>query len=141
MHCALQDRLIGDVLDEHGFTQAFGSDEYGVGPLLDEGKRHKLFDESTLALLRPVPVEVGDRFETAQARVIEAAFERAAGALASISITRPSHGSLMRLCTCVAKPYRASRRSSLHTASRLLVVGVMIAAFIVDLLGQLVVIG
>ena len=36
---ALQDRLVGEVLEQHGFAQAVGSDEHDVGGLLDEGER------------------------------------------------------------------------------------------------------
>ena len=75
---AVQDRLVGEVLEQHGLAQAVGADQHDVGGFLDEGEREQFVDQCPVALLGPGPVEVGDRFEGAETSVIEAAFERAA---------------------------------------------------------------
>ena len=79
---AVQYCLVGEVFEQHGFAQAVGTDEHHVGGFADEGEREQLLDQAAVALGRPGPVEVGDRFEGAQPAVIETAFERATGSLA-----------------------------------------------------------
>ncbi len=77
---AVQDRLVGEILEQHGLAQAVGADQHHVGRLGEEGEREQLLDGAAVALGGPAPVEVGDGLEGAQAGVIEAALERAAGA-------------------------------------------------------------
>ena len=60
---------MGDVLEQHGFAQAVGSDHHHVGGLFDEGKRVQFLHQRAITLLGPGPVEVCQRFEGPQARV------------------------------------------------------------------------
>ena len=68
---AVQHGLVEQIFHEHRFTQTVRSDEHDIGGLLDEGEREDLFDERPVALGGPFPVEVGERFEDPDARVVE----------------------------------------------------------------------
>ena len=57
---AVQDRLVGEILEQHGLAQAVGADQHDVGGLGEEGEREQLLDRAAVALGGPGPVEVGD---------------------------------------------------------------------------------
>ena len=56
-----------------------------------KAKREQFLDQAAVALVGPVPVEVGDGFEGAQPGVIETALERAVGALGFFDFEYPGH--------------------------------------------------
>ena len=74
---AVEDGVMDDVLREHGFADAVGSEEHDVDGIVDEGEREELVDELAVDGLGPLPIEVGGGFEGADARIGESPFERA----------------------------------------------------------------
>jgi hypothetical protein len=55
-------------------------------PFLDKAQSQRPFEQFAIDLLRPVPVEIGDRFESSQARLLEPPLQvarRAVGGLGS----------------------------------------------------------
>ena len=49
---AVQDRLVGEVFEQHGLAQAVGADQHHVGRLGEEGEREELLDGGAVALGR-----------------------------------------------------------------------------------------
>ena len=70
---ALDHSLMRDVLGDHGFADAVWPSENGIGVLADEVEGHEFLDSSAVALYRPVPVEVAQGLEPADAGSPEAA--------------------------------------------------------------------
>ena len=79
---AADDGLVGEVLEDHGLTDAVGADEHGVVARSEEAEAEELVDGLAVDLLGLGPVEVGHGLESGDAGVLEAAFEAALVALA-----------------------------------------------------------
>jgi hypothetical protein len=75
--CPWSHGLVQQILRQHCRPETVWPDEYDVGALLDEVEGEELLDQGPVAVGRPLPVEVGDGFEGAQAGVIQQAFEAA----------------------------------------------------------------
>ena len=69
--------LVGEVLGDHGLAEAVGAEQNEVAALLDEVEGQGALDDVALDLLGPVPVEVGDGLEAADAGALEASLEAA----------------------------------------------------------------
>jgi len=72
-------RLMRDVLRQHGFPGAVLADQDDIGGILEEVERHQGLDGGAVAALRPVPVEVAERFEAADLRRLQPPLQTAAG--------------------------------------------------------------
>ena len=83
---AVEDGVVEEVFDQHRLADSVRTDEYDVGGVVDEGEREEFFDEEAVDALGPSPVEVGDGFEGADARVGQAPFEGAAFAFAVFDV-------------------------------------------------------
>ena len=66
---AVEHGVVEEVFREHRLSDPVRSDEHDVGRVVDEGKREQLLDERSVDAFGPVPVEVGDGLEGADARV------------------------------------------------------------------------
>ena len=75
-------RLMGDVLRQHGFTGAVLTDQDHVGGIVEKVERHQRLDGGAVAALRPVPVEVAERLEAADMRLLQPPLQAAAGTFA-----------------------------------------------------------
>ena len=71
---------------QHRLADTVRTDEHDVGGVVDEGEGEQLFDEEAVDALGPGPVEVGDGFEGADARVGQAPFEGASFAFAVFDV-------------------------------------------------------
>ena len=71
-------RLVGDVLRQGGLADAVGADQDDVGGLLEEVERHQRLDGGAVAALGPGPVEVAERFEAADPRLVQPPLQAAA---------------------------------------------------------------
>lgn len=65
---ARQHRLVQQILGQHGLAEALRRDEDDVLALGDEVEREDAVDGGAVELLGPVPFEVREGFEAAQAR-------------------------------------------------------------------------
>src|SRR5665213_4598823 len=74
----LDQRLVGDVLCDRRFTDAVWANQYDVGGVLEELQRHQCIDDGPIAAFGPRPVEVAKRFEAADMRGAQPAFQTAA---------------------------------------------------------------
>ena len=83
---AVEDRLMGDVLGEHGLADAIGSDQNGVAGVLEEVECHQGLDGGAVAAFRPSPVEIAQRFEAADMGAGQAPFQAAARPLLLLPI-------------------------------------------------------
>ena len=77
----LDNRLMSDILGDHGFADAVRPSEDGIGGFAKEVEGHEVFDGGAVAFCGPIPVEVAQRLEPTDAGCSEAAFETAAGTL------------------------------------------------------------
>src|ERR1700691_861633 len=77
----MDDCLRSEIERQCRFADAVRSDQHDVRGVLDELKRHQLFDGSTIAPPGPGPVEVAERFEAAQMGIADASLQRTASAL------------------------------------------------------------
>ena len=75
-----EQRLVGDVLNDHRLADAVRADHDAVAGVLEEVERHQRFDSSTVTHLRPVPVEVAQRLEAADPGLAQAPLQAATGA-------------------------------------------------------------
>jgi hypothetical protein len=66
-----------DVFSDHGFAQAVGADENQVATLADKVERERAVDQIAIDLLGPVPIEVGNDFESADTRELKTALKAA----------------------------------------------------------------
>ena len=73
-----EDGLVGDVLGEHGLTQALRTDEDYVLAAGEEVEREDAFEGGTVQCGGPVRVPIGERFEASEACAGESALEAAA---------------------------------------------------------------
>ena len=64
------------VFDQHRLADSVRTDEDDVGGVVDEGEGEQLLDEGAVDALGPGPVEVGDRFEGADARWFLSALDK-----------------------------------------------------------------
>src|SRR5579863_10190459 len=72
-----QDRLMQQVLGDHGLAEAVGAGDHDVGGLLEEGEGKELVQQCAIELLWPAVVEVGHGLEAAKPGVTETALEAA----------------------------------------------------------------
>ena len=63
------------ILGEHGLAEALGGDQDDILALGDEVEREDALDGRPMDLLRPGPFEIGHRFEAAEARRLQPAFD------------------------------------------------------------------
>ena len=70
---------VSDVFGEHGFAQAVGPQQNQIALCLNEFQAQRVFDQGAINLLRPTPIEIGDRAKAPQAGLREQAFEVARG--------------------------------------------------------------
>ncbi len=77
----MYDCLIGEIERQCRFADAVRADQHNVRGVLDELKRHQLFDDGAIAPLGPGPVEVAQRFEAAQMGIADASLQRTASSL------------------------------------------------------------
>jgi hypothetical protein len=68
-----QDRLIDEILGKHRLPQAVRRDKDDVLAFGQEVEREDAVDRGPMNLFGPVPLEVGHRFEAAEARVSQPA--------------------------------------------------------------------
>jgi hypothetical protein len=73
---AVQDGLIGDVLGNGRLPQPATADQDDVGGAVQEIEPHQFADRRSVTLRGPVPIEIGQRLESADMGTAEAAFER-----------------------------------------------------------------
>ena len=73
--------LVGDVARQHRLADAAGPDEYAVGGLLEEVEGHQRLDGGAVDARGPAPVEVAQRLEAPDVRLLQAALQAAAGPL------------------------------------------------------------
>ena len=71
-------RLVGDVLCQGGLADAVGADQDDVGGLLEEVERHQRLDRGTIAAFGPAPVEVAERLEATDPRLLQPPLQAAA---------------------------------------------------------------
>jgi hypothetical protein len=64
--------LMRNVLGDHGFTDAVWPSEDGIGGFAKEVEGHEFLDRGAVAFYRPVPVEVAQGLEAADAGGSEA---------------------------------------------------------------------
>src|SRR5487761_2260017 len=64
-------RLMGDVLRQHGFPGAVLTDQDDVGGVIEKVERHQGLDGGAITALWPGPVEVAERFEAANMRLLQ----------------------------------------------------------------------
>ena len=74
-----EDGGVGNVFGEHGFAEAVSAQEDQVARFGDEVERERALDQGAVNLFGPEPIEVGDRFEAAEAGLAQTAFETAPG--------------------------------------------------------------
>ena len=97
--------MVGEVFGEDGFADAVGTDEDGVGGVVEEGEGEEVIDEWLVDAFGPGPVEVGDGFEGADAGVGEAALEGAAFAFAVFDVDEAfDQGWASRASSSAARP-------------------------------------
>ena len=77
----MDERLIGEIARQRSLADAIGSNQHGVGAFVEEVEGREGFESGAVAALGPTPIEVAERFEAADAGVLEPAFQAAAGAL------------------------------------------------------------
>ena len=82
---AVEDGVVEEVFDQHRLADTVRTDEHDVGGI-DEGEGEEFFDEEAVDALGPGPVEVGDGFEGADARVGQSPFEGASFAFAVFDV-------------------------------------------------------
>jgi len=75
-----EDRLVQQVLAQHGLAEPLRGDQDDVLALRDEVEREDPVDGRPVQLLRPVPFEVREGFEAAESGRLQLAFESTAGA-------------------------------------------------------------
>ena len=73
-----EDRLMGDVLGEHGLAEALGADQDHVLAAFEEVEGEDAFEGWPVEGGGPVPVPVGEGLEASEASAGEAAFNAAA---------------------------------------------------------------
>ena len=66
---------MGDVLGDHGLAESVGRDQDDVTGAVEEIESERGFDRGAVDLLGPVPVVVGNGFESAEVTSGEAALE------------------------------------------------------------------
>ncbi len=66
---------VGDVFRDHRFPQTVGTHQDEIASFGNEVQCQGALDDGTVDFLGPVPLEVGDGFEAADMRALEAAFE------------------------------------------------------------------
>ena len=71
---AVKDGLVGEVFEQQGFTETVRAEQDDVGGIGDEAEREQRIDQGAVALGRPCPVEVGERFEGTESCVVETPF-------------------------------------------------------------------
>jgi hypothetical protein len=74
---ATSERVQRDVFENHGLSNAVGSDDHGVVSGLDAREGEQLFDRQAVDLPRPGPVKVGHGFRGADVGVASAPLESA----------------------------------------------------------------
>jgi len=79
---------MSDVFGYHGFTQSVTAEEDDVSGFVDEVERKRLRDDVAVDFARPVPVEIGDGLEAADACEAETALEAEAGTLVDFDIAK-----------------------------------------------------
>jgi len=72
-----QDRLLGNVLGDHGLAETLGRGKYDVSGLVEEVQANDGLDERPVDFGRPVPVVVGHGFEALEAAAFESALKPA----------------------------------------------------------------
>ena len=85
---------MGEVFGKQGFADAVGSKEHGVGGLVEELESEQFIDEGAVDFGRPVPVEVGERFEGAETGVVESAFEGTPSAFVLLDVDETQYPGL-----------------------------------------------
>ena len=76
-----QDGVMDEVLGAHGLAEALGADEDDVVSVRQEVEREDALEGRAIEGGRPVPVPVGDRFETPEAGALQAPFDAPAPAV------------------------------------------------------------
>ncbi|KFB74163.1 MAG: hypothetical protein AW09_000553 [Candidatus Accumulibacter phosphatis] len=71
-----------NVLGDHRLAQAAAADQEDIGGRRYEVQRHQFRDRPLITLLRPRPVEIGQRLEASDMGAAQPPFERAAGTFA-----------------------------------------------------------
>ena len=89
-----EDGGMSDVFCYHGFTQAVAAEEDDVSGFVYEVERKRLRDDVTVDFTWPVPVEIGDGLEAADACETETALEAETGAFIDFDIAKfiKNHG-------------------------------------------------
>jgi hypothetical protein len=75
------DRLVGEVLGDHGLADSVGTNDDDVVELVDEREVEEALHLATVDLRRVLPVEVGDRLEGADLGGLDTVFLAAASSL------------------------------------------------------------
>ena len=91
----VDDGLMGNILCQGRFADSVWADQDCVGSVVEEFERHQGFDGGLIAAFWPFPIEVAQRFEAADMRVLEATLQAAASALLLLpfdEIVEPSGG-------------------------------------------------
>ena len=70
-----EDRLVQQVLRQHGLAEPLGGDQDDILALRDEVEREDPVDGGPVQVLRPVPFEICEGFEAAEARRLQLPFE------------------------------------------------------------------
>jgi len=70
-----EDRLMDEILGEQRLTEAVGRDDDHVFALREKVEREDAFDRRPMELGRPGPFKIGQRFEAAESRIVEPAFD------------------------------------------------------------------
>jgi hypothetical protein len=98
---ALEHGVVGDVLGDHGLADPVGSDEDEVRGIVDEAQAHQRREARLIAVLGPLPVEVGQRFEAADVRGAQATFQTAPASFGDFPFDDLLHPGELGLGECV----------------------------------------
>jgi hypothetical protein len=71
------DRAVGDVLSDHGLAQTIRADKDKVARFGDEIQSEGALNQITVDFQGPTPIEIGDRFEAADAYLTQEPLEGA----------------------------------------------------------------
>ena len=115
---ALDERLVGEVAGQHRFAHTVGADQHHVGGIQHERQRHQFLHRGAVALLGPIPVEVGQRLEAPDVGRAQLPLQAAPGALGLLPGQRISEAFLLPVLALILEHSRSRSPASTRTTAR-----------------------